>query len=424
MSVATSFAHAYWLAAALLLTGSTVSASASLPDSGAQDQLKYWSGHSLFRSPWVSAPASTVGRDGLGPNFNAHSCHACHQDGGSGQSPQAFVIRIGDSRSRELQRFFGEQIQPYAVADMEPELETTLVWSQKALNLHGQESELRVPVVHWTYSDALPAGPKPMSVLLAPPLYGIGLLNMIDDADILGFADPDDLDQDGISGRASWLPSGTDTAQLGRFGYKAEQADLVSQVAFALQKDLGLSTTIFPGQNCAEYQRACHEMPTGNGGPEDVELSDEKLELLVSFVGGLPPVYPARKLGGHPGKEIFREIGCNNCHRSVFALPEGSAGQGRLIYPYSDLLLHDLGPELSDNRVLVNAEPEEWRTTPLWGLRHKLAAPRIHLLHDGRARSVEEAILWHGGEASASRDRFLQLDEPLRSQLLDLLSQL
>ncbi len=417
-------ALAPWLTAAVLLTGDTISASTLLPDSGVQDHLKFWSGYSLFRSPWVSAPASTIGRDGLGPYFNAHSCHACHHNGGAGQGAEAFVIRIGDSRSSELQRFFGEQIQPYAVGDLQPEIEATLVWSQEIINLRGLEKELRIPVVQWIYSDALPAGPKPMSILVAPPLFGVGLLDMIDSADILGFADPDDIDGDGISGRGSWLQSATGAPQLGRFGYKAEQAELVTQVAFALQKDLGLSTTVFPTQNCAEYQRACQQMPTGNGGQDDVELSDEKLNLLVTFVSGLPPAYPSRTLAGHSGKEIFHETGCGDCHRSVFALPESSVGRGRLVYPYSDLLLHDLGPGLSDNRVLVNAEPEEWRTTPLWGLRHKLAAPVIYLLHDGRARTVEEAILWHGGEAAKSRDNFLHLDATLRALLLDFLSQL
>lgn len=402
--------------------GAHANAFSSTPEGSVGTDLNYWSGYSLFRSPWVSAPASTTGRDGLGPYFNAHSCHACHHEGGGGRDLQAFVVRVGDGRTSPLQNLFGQQLQPYAVNGLKPEVQVDLVWGQKTLRLLNGEAKLRVPVVRWTFRGALPPGSRSMSIRVAPPLFGMGLLNEIDETDILAFADPNDTDGDGISGRGSLLRSDRDGEQLGRFGYKAEHSDLVSQVAFALHEDLGLTTKYFPQQNCADRQRNCQRMPNGDGGADGVEVSTEKLTLLVSFVGRLPlPSSPLRE-NPHPGEETFHEIGCADCHRPTFPASETSGQHS--ISPYSDLLLHDLGNALSDHRTLPNAEPDEWRTTPLWGLHRKLAAPEVYLLHDGRAGSLEEAIGWHGGEALQSRRLFETLNPEQRSTLLEFLSQL
>jgi CxxC motif-containing protein (DUF1111 family) len=411
-------------------------------------------GNSFFNDNWVTAPASAEGRDGLGPLFNAQSCSSCHFRDGRGQPPvdaddaeRGLLIRIsvvdadGDPQAHPT---LGNQLQDRAIRDVPVEgtIRITSV-ERPGEYADGKPYSLRAPRYEVLGPDGEPVDGLLLSPRIAPAVFGIGLLEAVPADDILALADPDDEDDDGISGRANLVPdpSSPDGAPvLGRFGWKAAVPTVEEQNAGAFAGDIGITSSVRPSQPCTRLQPECLSAPTG-GEPE---LDDRKLEQVTFYTRTL--AVPARRdvaaADTRAGQQAFDDLGCASCH--VDELRTGAstiaALDHQVIRPYTDLLLHDMGPALADGRPdldgtgatpAVGSSPDldatgqEWRTPPLWGIGLvETVNDHTRFLHDGRARSLEEAILWHGGEAVAARDGFLALDAKTRAKLLAFLESL
>ena len=397
-------------------------------------------GNSFFNKNWVIAPSSTTSRDGLGPTFNARSCSTCHFKDGRGRAPgpdEDFVgllLRISvpgrtDHGGPLDAGPYGDQLQPNAIADVPAEARPRVTYRELPGRFaDGQPYSLRAP----TYTIDDPAlGPLPadlqISPRIAPAMIGMGLLAAIPEADLLALADPDDADRDGISGRPNYVwDHAAGATALGRFGWKANQPSVLQQTAAAFLGDIGVTSTLFPLQNCPKGQPACAAAATG-GEPE----IDDKLLADVTLYASTLAV-PARRQPDAPevlhGKQLFLAAGCDACHTPRHrtgpdsAIPEVA---DQLIFPYTDLLLHDMGDELADHRPDFDASGAEWRTPPLWGLGLVETVNRhTDFLHDGRARSLLEAVLWHGGEAQPARDQVLTMSADERAALLAFLNSL
>ncbi|WP_374374214.1 di-heme oxidoredictase family protein [Dongia sp.] len=402
--------------------------------------MEYTLGQSIFERIWVSAPSSTEAADGLGPLFNARSCVACHP---AGARPQSLVDEKGVVPSLLMRLgladggpdpVYGVQLQNEGVAGVPAEGRVVLAFEAHEARLaDGSGIELRKPVAAMEALAYGPLSPETKTGLrIGPAIHGIGPLDRIANDDILAGADPDDKDGDGISGRPAWLDQ--EQTKLGRFGWKAVQPDMINQNAHAFMADLGLSTELFPDPQgeCTTGQAACRAAPSGASPQyENLEVSPLLMTVLDRFVaeavlpahGPQPPADPAMVARG---KKVFAAAGCQACHRESYEVTwPVEAKAPRRISPYSDLLLHDMGPGLAEFLPEGAALGVEWRTAPLWGLRWALDAKgEGALLHDGRARTLQEAILWHGGEAQAARDHVAGLSSDERAALVTFLSNL
>ena len=273
-----------------------------------------------------------------------------------------------------------------------------------------------------------------LSPRVAPPIIGMGLLEAIADADILAGVDPDDRDGDGISGRSNWVWSDEHgKVMLGRLGWKAGQPTVAQQAASAFRGDIGVSTPLYPHPHgdCTPAQRECRTAPHGGAsGAESVEATATMFDLLAFYTRNLG--VPARRDIDHPqvlaGKRLFYKSNCTGCHRPKFVTRRDSIGKEQsfqLIWPYTDLLLHDMGDGLADNRPEGEATNHEWRTPPLWGIGlTETVSGHTLFLHDGRARNLLEAILWHGGEAEPAKKRVVAMTREERAALLAFLRSL
>lgn len=402
------------------------------PDLSGLERLQFQAGDALFTEPWVAAPASTKGRDGLGPLFITRACANCHLRDGRGappldadDEPLGLLVRLS---SNEVHAY-GDQIQNRAIPGARPEASVKIDWIETEVAFDdGARTSLRKPQLRL---ENLAYGPLPADVLtslrLAPPVHGLGLLEAVSPATILEYEDAEDGNGDGISGRANEVFSAlTGRMELGRFGWKANQPGLLEQDAAALNGDMGLTTRLFPKENCTGAQNICTELPDG-GVPE---VEDKQLNLMVHYSRFL--AVPGRRDSKDPevqaGRTLFFESGCASCHRpSLQTRPDALHPllSSQMIWPYTDLLLHDMGLELADHRPDGLANGSEWRTPPLWGIGlTQEVNNRVFFLHDGRARSLEEAILWHGGEAESSQTRYRGLPATQRAQLLRFLQSL
>jgi CxxC motif-containing protein (DUF1111 family) len=349
---------------------------------------------------------------GLGPQFVAQSCIACHVRNGRGRAiPDESLVRV------VLQAGLGPQIQDKAVLGAEPEAMVTVRWGPVRLG----DATLRAPDVVATS----PAGAEldaefASSLRVAPPLLGLGLLEAVPQKAITAMADPDDADGDGISGRAHWLTGPDGERRLGRFGWKAITASVRDQSVDAYREDMGLTT---PASRANELD--------AEGRPADISNQELNLVTYYSQTLGAPRTAMAADTAVvRRGQALFSQLHCSGCH--VPSLRTGSAPgavveaiRGQTIWPYSDLLLHDMGPGLDDGVAERGAASNEWRTAPLWGIGlTQKVNPQATFLHDGRARTLEEAILWHGGEAGRSRDAFMALGGEQRQALIHWLRQL
>ena len=387
-------------------------------------QLDFYTGMSFFRSPWVTAPSSTTARDGLGPLFNSHSCAGCHRNGGGGRSllddphSLATVVRVGvrtDDGVVQPHPRYGTQLQTRAT--LGHAAEATLAMDSEPVPAPGDTAgnpTLRAPRLRIapTDPDEDPANWL-ASARVAPALLGLGLLEAIPERALLERADPDDANGDGISGRPHWRGRGEERV-LGRFGRKALHPTVAAQTGAAFRDDIGITNPEFPAPPCTSVQTACLAAPNGNDAPEGVELPSRLFDYVVHFVRHLPPP-KAGKLTERVrrGRGTFGEIGCASCHAPRFDTPHGR------IWPYTDLLLHDMGAALADGRPEGEATGREWRTPPLWGIgTARKVSGHTTLLHDGRARDVAEAILWHDGEGAAARERFRALSQRGRKDLV------
>lgn len=424
-----------------------------------EKRLDFKLGEALFQRLWVTAPTRTKAADGLGPLFNSRACNGCHIRNGRGHpvdedDPSAgatsMLLRLSippqNDADRELLKsgkvstlpdpVYGGQFQDFSIPTVVAEGKVTVSYDVQTIELaDGTEIELRHP----TYGMRdLAYGPLHDDVMLspriAPPMIGLGLLEAIPDEVLLTSADPEDHNGDGISGRVNRVWDITKgTLAIGRFGWKAGMPTLDQQNQNAFQFDIGLSTPLYPKGygDCTEAQPRCRAAPNGNDREFDnLEAHGQITDLVRYYVRNIAP--PMRYNASDPdviaGREIFNAIGCSACHTPSYQLPERfdmPEQSGQVIWPYSDLLLHDMGAGLADSRPEALASGTEWRTPPLWGLgRAKEIDPRAAYLHDGRARSILEAVLWHGGEAAPARDAVTFLPLSDRSKLIAFLNSL
>lgn len=427
--------------------------SASLPFEARQN---FELGNALFGKLWVAAPSSTQASDGLGPLYNARSCMSCHIKDGRGHPPEGAADRTSmflrlarPARTVEEKEkiarhdvlnfpdaTYGEQLQDLAVPGLAAEGEMQITYDEMAVKLaDGTEVSLRKP--HFSVSD-LAYGPlgadTTLSPRIAPPMIGMGLIEAIPDSEILAHVDPEDRDGDGISGRAAVTRDHrTGQLALGRFGFKAQNATIRDQVAAAFYGDMGISTPDRPDPNgdCTAGEAKCRAMPNGvQSRLGDTEAPDPILDLVTFYSAHL--AVPKRRDVDDAtvlkGKQVFYSSGCTACHVPKYVTSRRTADKAlafQLIWPYSDFLLHDMGEGLADGQDVGTATGQEWRTPPLWGLGlTRSVSGHEFFLHDGRARNLTEAILWHGGEAQKARDAFAAANRDDREALLKFLESL
>ncbi|MGR2868640.1 di-heme oxidoreductase family protein [Vibrio vulnificus] len=411
-------------------------------------RLDFSVGNSFFRNPWVSAPASTDARDGLGPLFNTNGCQNCHIKDGRGHPPEkgdshavSMLVRLSIPALTAEQKkavitsgvipepTYGGQLQDFALQDQKPEGQISIRYSDVPVTFSdGTTVVLRKPTVEirdLAYGEMHPK--TLLSARVAPPMIGLGLLESIAEETLLQWADEDDRNQDGISGKLNkvWDVQ-TQSLAIGRFGWKAGQPTLMQQNAAAFNGDLGLTSHLFPQENCTDRQDLCRKLPNG-GSPE---VSDNILDFVEFYSQHL--AVPIRRNVNDPqvklGETLFVQSGCESCHKQTVktakreALPALSE---QTIHPYTDLLLHDMGPGLADNRPEYLANGQEWRTPPLWGIGYTQEVnDHTYFLHDGRARNLMEAVLWHGGEAEAAKQNVLKMSAKERDALIAFLNSL
>jgi CxxC motif-containing protein (DUF1111 family) len=388
-----------------------VSALVAATGAAASGDLDAVLGRALFERDWVPAPASTDAADGLGPLFAARSCAGCHSgpalsarfvDAPEGRiAGRGFVIRFGDAEGR-ADPLYGHMLQSQAVQGLRPEGRVVLTATDD-------------PAKGYAYALDLERGPLDpatrVSARLATPLLGRAALEAVDGDAVLGHADPDDRDGDGISGRARIVDG-----VLGRFGWKAQSPTIEAQVADAFAMDIGLANDMrpFPHGDCTALEPDCLAAPTGASALyEGQELAPEIVGLVAAYVRSLPAPLPPDDLAG---AELFVATGCAGCH--VPALP---AWDGGMVPLYSDLLLHDMGAGLDDGVGEPGVASSEWRTAPLIAM---APSKGRRYLHDGRAATVDAAIRAHGGEAAAAQSRYEALGEADRRALVRFLEAL
>lgn len=419
-----------WAADVTVADSSREAFSQPLPGMSAEQMAAFLRGRTLFRQAWVVAPAQDPAQ-GLGPLYNRLSCLACHTKNGRGQPTerpeermQSMLVRlsvtgVGPHGGPKPHPAYGGQFNDEGIPGVPGEGHAGLLWREsKVVLADGSEVGLRQPRVVFSELAYGPLDGVLTSPRLAQPVYGTGLLDAVSDKTLEAMAA--EAKPDGVKGRVNrvWSVATRRTVD-GRFGWKANMPDLRQQSAGAMHGDLGITSPLFPKQNCTAAQTACRQAAAG---PQP-ELSSAQLADLTAYQAHL--AVPARRDTDQPevkaGEALFGKLGCATCHRPSLHtdahFPDPLLA-GREIHPYSDLLLHDLGPGLADGRPDYLARGREWRTPPLWGL--GLAARingRAYFLHDGRARSLEEAILWHGGEARIARGRYARLGKTDRSAL-------
>ncbi|MEE2787056.1 MAG: di-heme oxidoredictase family protein [Myxococcota bacterium] len=394
-----------------------------------ENDIAFYSGNGFFNLGWVAAPASTTARDGLGPVFNARSCSGCHTRDGRAAPPEAgpgpFVglllrVSVPTDDGPMPHPIYGGQIQDNANPDIPIEATPVVEWKTfEGQYDDGTQYTLVAPVFTLT---ALNYGPIADTVMLsprfAPHLIGLGLLDGITEQRLAELADPDDRNGDGISGRIQWhIVDGQRT--VGRFGWKAETTSVEQQVAEAFAGDMGLTSRLFPHDDCTRAQNACNE--AANGGVPEVD--DDVFERVVIYSRAV--AVPVRRQPDNDtilaGKVLFHKLGCAHCHVPSHLTANAPLDEfsNLKIWPYTDLLLHDMGEGLADDRPVSEASGREWRTPPLWGVGlFQQVSGHTRYLHDGRARNIAEAILWHGGEAERARDGFKALSKTDRDALV------
>ncbi|WP_372598856.1 di-heme oxidoredictase family protein [Amphritea sp.] len=424
-----------------------------------ENELNFKLGNGIFKKIWVPAPSSTTASDGLGPLYNARACQRCHLKDGRGHPPEAnwpednavsMFLRLSIPPQNDAQRqllesgragvipepTYGGQLQDLAINGLSGEGRMVINYTETTVSLaDGTQVSLRQPEYSVASLSYGPLHPQTMlSPRIAPPMIGLGLLEAVTAADIEALSDPEDLDNDGISGRTNRVwNSLTGQLDLGRFGWKAGNPTLIQQAAGAFNGDMGISTPFVPAAagDCTTQQADCLIQPNGNTAQQDnAEASEAMVKLVEFYSRNLAP--PARPDFDKPevlkGKMVFHQSGCAACHQPTFTtatridMPEQSDQQ---IWPYTDLLLHDMGKALADNRPEFMASGSEWRTPPLWGIGlTQTVNGHTYFLHDGRARNLLEAILWHGGEAQTSRDHVIKLPVAERTALITFLESL
>lgn len=424
-----------------------------------EKRLDFALGNGMFKKIWVSSPSSTTASDGLGPLYNARSCQRCHLKDGRGHPPEgnypqdtavSMFLRLSIPPQTEAQRqalaegrqgvipepTYGTQLQDFAIQGLPAEGRMQIEYREIPVQLSdGETASLRQPSYSVTDLGFGPLHPQTLlSPRVAPPMIGLGLLEAIDEADILAQQDPDDRDGDGISGRANRVWDRQRQAlALGRFGWKAGNPTLNQQNSSAFNGDIGISNpdSPAPSGDCTVNQPRCLQAPHGNTERHDnLEISRQMTDLVLFYSRNL--ALPPRRDVDDPqvlaGKQLFYETGCIRCHTPKYVTgnhPELPEQSNQLIWPYTDLLLHDMGEGLADHRPEFRANGREWRTPPLWGIGlTETVNGHSYFLHDGRARNLLEAILWHGGEAEPMKQAVIDMPKQDRANLIRFLESL
>ncbi len=402
-------------------------------------------GQRIFDVVWDHDPIISPVLDGLGPMFNRRSCRECHEGNGRGRPPE----NVGDPMMSMLVRLsipgtdphggpnpvpnYGDQLQDRAVPGVAPEAQAIIEYEEIPGEFaDGTPYSLRKPTLRFVNAAY---GDLPAEVLssprVAPQVIGLGLLQSIPEDTLRGLADPDDENGDGISGRVNLVwDAVSESMQPGRFGWKANVATLRHQSAGAALGDMGLTSPLFGEDLCEPAQTDCIEVAQRIAASADApELLDELLTPVEFYMFLL--AVPRQRNADDPavarGEALFRGAGCVGCHMPTLVTGDSKFPElsNQEIHPFTDLLVHDMGEGLADGRPDFEASGREWRTAPLWGigLTYDVGAFNFHL-HDGRARSLTEAILWHGGEAEGPREVFRNMDAGERSDLLAFLGSL
>ena len=396
------------------------------------DEDKHMLGRSFFNIPWAQAPSATSARDGLGPLYSANTCIHCHPNNGAGVPKKngaisrSLVMRLSISNIRNINNnlimkngfipepVYGGQLSLHSNTNTPYEGRIHVSY-QNVYGKYDDNTSYELQRPEYRLSN-LQYGDLDKDVNIAPhiglALIGLGYIEMIKISDILANEDIEDKNKDGISGKANWVYNPeTNSTELGRFTWKAASASVKQQVANAAHNDMSLSNPLYPGDNCTQTQIECLKAKSLS---KEFDLPMKRLNAIAFYLKTLK--IPAQRKSKHfeEGEKIFKTIGCIKCHISSFILSDGNT-----IHPYSDLLLHDMGDELSDGHTMFKADENEFRTPPLWAIGlYKIVSAEIALLHDGRARTIEEAILWHGGEASKSKVAFKSLSQNKRRYLV------
>lgn len=396
-------------------------------------------GKSFFRIPWVEAPSATTARDGLGPLFNANSCISCHPNNAlgsvhtqDGNISRSMVVRLSvdsdgskkDNETLKKQGFiahpvYGAQMAINGAGDVKFEGKLKIAYGQKKVVYpSGELVYLSVPKYSLTdlnYGDI--DKNVHVSIRKTPALVGLGYVEAIPDEVILANEDIEDKNKDGISGKANWVYSKEKNGlALGRYTYKASAPTVKNQIANAFFHDMSLTTSFYRNDNCTQYQNNCLSAPKAQ---DAIDVPEQRLDAINFYLQNLKVPFVKEK--NKQGEKLFKQVGCTLCH-----IPSLKTSKGEKVNIYSDLLLHDMGTELSDGRSEFLATATEWKTAPLWGINsyEKAIAQPAEYLHDGRAKSLEEAILWHGGEAFNAKKAFMHLSKQERQALLQFLGEL
>jgi CxxC motif-containing protein (DUF1111 family) len=401
-------------------------------------------GQRIFDVVWdenVISPAL----DGLGPTYNRTACRECHEGNGRGQPPEyvgarmkSILVRLsipGQDQHGGPNPIpnYGDQLQDSAVTGVKKEGKAIIEWEEIAGTYgDGTPYSLRKPTIRF---EDLAYGEFPedamASARVAAPVIGLGLLQSIPEENLYALADPDDANGDGISGRVNvaWDAVNKEMA-TGRFGWKANVPTVRHQSAGAALGDMGMTTALFQENLCEPMQTDCIEYAERTAAKVGTpEIVPELFEPMITYIMhiGMPRQRDSDDPAVQRGEQLFRGIGCTGCHMPTQVAGDDTlpALAGQLFHPFTDLLVHDMGEGLADNRPDFGASGSEWRTAPLWGigLTHDVGEFNFHL-HDGRARSISEAILWHGGEAEGRREAFRNMSKDQREDLLAFLGSL
>ena len=413
-------------------------------------RINFLVGNALFERMWEDSSISkNIAKDGLGPFFSARSCESCHINDGRGHIPLtnkedkiSVVIQISQNIEQPNDYIknieddtYGGQISEFAVKDVLKEADIIIDYKY-SLEMYedGRVVELRRPIIkidNLNYGEFNES--TTFSARIAQPMIGLGLIEHISDQSLLMNEDIDDTNKDGVSGKANKVwDIQKEKLAIGRFGWKAAQPSVYQQTADAFYHDMGLSNKLYSNPfNCTSKQVECAKAISGNSEEyDDLEVSNDQLDLVTFYSSqlGVPARRSINAENVKKGKEIFFALNCNSCHVESFTTGDtGSHANlnNQMIYPYSDFLLHDMGESLSDGVSEFLAQGSEWRTPPLWGIGlTSIVSDEYGYLHDGRARTIEEAILWHGGEANEIIQNYKKLKKNEVNQLLSFINSL
>lgn len=421
----------------------SVAFSQPFPSLVTADVINFEAGRTFVHTNWITAPSSTTTFDGLGPLYNATSCNGCHITDGRGTVPTSptqglfsVIVRLsipgqGAHGGPNPDPQYGLQLRSQAITNATPNGYATVAYTTKTITYpDGSSINLRSP--SYQFQNLTSGGVSLYSPRIAPQMPGMALLEAVPEATILSFITK--YGTDSISGKANYVWSDAQQQTvLGRLGWKANQPSVQQQVAAALSGDIGITTSMYPNPNLAgDALTMFGNLPNGSDSAGLPELPDTYFNYAVFYTECL--AVPQRRNWTDAtvikGKMLFSQLSCAKCHipqMQTGDFPAVPSASNQTIHPYTDLLLHDMGPDLADGRPDYLATGSEWRTPPLWGIGLVNMVNNnngMFLMHDGRAQSIEEAILWHGGEANQSKQAFMKLSQADRAALIKFVNDL